>query len=186
MRQRFPLLSVMLILCLVVTVGACKKKQADTTPDDTTTTEAAPPPPPPKPEVQEVPEDTEAFKEEPIEKAPTATEIAGMLNTIYFAFDKHDLTDDARRTLQANSQVMKSHGDFSFVIQGHCDERGTIEYNLALGQKRADAVREYLVTLGVPAGKLRVVSYGEERPAAQGGSESAWSRNRRAEFEAEQ
>ena len=185
MNKRFPVLTLLLVLCLVSAVGGCKKKQPPTTP------EATPPPapaatPPPQPEIVQVPDDTEAFAEEPIEAVPTAIEIAGMLNTIYFAFDKYDLTDDARRTLQGNSTVMKNHADHGYVIQGHCDERGTIEYNLALGQKRANAVREYLASLGVPQNRIRVVSYGEERPATQGHSESAWSKNRRAEFEAEQ
>jgi peptidoglycan-associated lipoprotein len=185
MNKRFTVLTLLLVLCLLLTVGACKKKQQPTTTPEPETTPAPAPPPEPPPVVQ-VPDDTEAFEEEPIEAVPSVQEVVGMLNTIFFAFDKYDLTDSARQTLQGNSRVMKNYPDYGYVIQGHCDERGTIEYNLALGQKRANAVREYLVSLGVPQNRIRVVSYGEERPAAQGHGESAWSKNRRAEFEAEQ
>jgi peptidoglycan-associated lipoprotein len=77
---------------------------------------------------------------------------------------------------------MRENGDASVLIQGHCDERGTVEYNLALGEKRAKAARDYLVDLGISADRIRTISYGEERPANPGHDESAWSQNRRAEF----
>ncbi|MCP3982398.1 MAG: peptidoglycan-associated lipoprotein Pal [bacterium] len=105
-----------------------------------------------------------------------------VLKNIYFALDKHDLTEEARSTLKNNSTWLKAHDEFGIVVEGHCDERGSIEYNLALGERRANAVREYLTDLGIDHSRMRLVSYGEERPVADGSSESAWSQNRRAAF----
>ena len=93
-----------------------------------------------------------------------------------------DLTEVTRRVLEENAGILKGADGFDVVVEGHCDDRGTIEYNLALGQRRAAAVRGYLVSLGVSARQLRTVSYGEERPSVDGSGESFWSRNRRAEF----
>ena len=104
------------------------------------------------------------------------------LNTIYFDFDSASLSSEAKDTLDGNASYLKSKADVSLTVEGHCDERGSTEYNLALGERRANAVRSYLVNLGVKKGRLRTVSYGEERPAAQGSSENAWAKNRRAEF----
>jgi len=101
--------------------------------------------------------------------------------TVYFDFDRFDIRSDARPVLKANAAAM---GDKSGVVQveGNTDERGSAEYNLALGERRANAVKRYLVDLGVPASKLRTVSFGEERPAVQGHDESAWRYNRRVDF----
>jgi len=104
---------------------------------------------------------------------------------VHFAFDRYDLDDEAKGVLQKVSSALKKTGaePYDMVIEGHCDERGTIEYNLALGENRARAVREYLVSLGgVDDGSLRIVSYGEERPIDPGHNEEAWAMNRRAEF----
>ena len=106
----------------------------------------------------------------------------GVLERIYFQFDKSDLSDTARRTLRRNADWLNNNPSFRVIVEGHCDERGTIEYNLALGQRRANTVREYLVNLDIPANRLRIVSFGEERPAQLGHDDSAWSMNRRAEF----
>lgn len=115
---------------------------------------------------------------------PTIAELnaKGVLKTVFFEFDKSDLSDETRALLRANADWMRAHGKYSVVIQGHCDERGTIEYNLALGQRRAAAVRDYLSSLGVETARMRTVSYGEERPADYGHTEGAWAKNRRAEF----
>lgn len=101
---------------------------------------------------------------------------------VFFAFDEYELDDVAMSTLARNARILKEHDDVVVLIEGHCDERGTIEYNLALGEKRAKAVRDYLVSLGVPDARLRVTSYGESRPFALGSSEEAWAQNRRAHF----
>lgn len=104
------------------------------------------------------------------------------VRTVYFDYDRSDLRPDARETLQHNAEVINSAPGPMILIAGHCDERGTQEYNLALGERRAQAARDYLIQLGVPAERLITVSYGEEQPADPGHNESAWARNRRAEF----
>lgn len=105
-----------------------------------------------------------------------------VLKPVHFDFDKYDLQAEAIRTLGGNAAAIKEHNQFNVRVEGHCDERGTVEYNLALGEKRARAARDYLVSLGVEARRLRVVSYGKERPADARHNETAWAMNRRAEF----
>ena len=111
-----------------------------------------------------------------------AVATVGDLKTVYFPLDSYSLDDASRTVLDANARLLRDHADFSVRIEGHCDERGTVEYNMSLGEKRADAVRDYLVAAGVPASRLATISYGKERPVADGHDESAWSKNRRAEF----
>lgn len=106
----------------------------------------------------------------------------GVLRTIFFAYDSSELTPDARATMRENATWLEAHPELDVIVEGHCDERGTIEYNLSLGQRRARSVRDYLVTLGVGRERIRTVSYGEERPVNRGHDESAWSQNRRAAF----
>ena len=106
----------------------------------------------------------------------------GILKPVHFDFDKYDLRADALRTLDTNSDRIKEYAQMRVRVEGHCDERGTVEYNLALGEKRARAARDYLVTRGVPAGRLRIISFGKERPVDSGHNEDAWAENRRAEF----
>lgn len=101
---------------------------------------------------------------------------------IQFAFDSYELSQDARGILQHKAQVMKSTSGVSMVIEGHCDDRGTEEYNLALGERRARAAYEFLVLLGVAPDRLSIVSFGEERPLVKGENETAWAQNRRDEF----
>ena len=103
------------------------------------------------------------------------------IETIYFDFDKSDLSEDARNTLKKNAQYMKNNTDLIYIIEGHCDERGTVAYNLSLGQRRALTVRKYYGTLGVPMSHVATISYGSEKPALAGSSEEIWSKNRRAE-----
>ena len=103
--------------------------------------------------------------------------------TVYFDFDKSDLRQDARNTLTKNAEIMlKSKPSAKIKIEGHCDERGSAEYNLALGERRATSSMQYLITLGVQADRLSIISYGKEKPAVQGTGEEAWAKNRRAEF----
>jgi len=106
----------------------------------------------------------------------------GPLEDIQFAYDQSDLTDQARATLERNAQWMRSHAAAKVRVEGHCDERGTVEYNLALGERRAQATRDYLVSLGVEAGRLSTVSYGKERPLDPSSTEAAFAKNRRAHF----
>jgi peptidoglycan-associated lipoprotein len=107
---------------------------------------------------------------------------ASPLKEVYFDFDRYDLRDDARETLKANWEWLKSNPSTQVQIEGHADERGTTEYNLSLGSKRAQSVRDYLATLGAPAERLSTISYGEEIPVCRDQSEECWQKNRRARF----
>lgn len=98
---------------------------------------------------------------------------------VWFGFDSADVNDEGRATLDKQAAWLKEYGSVSITVEGHCDERGTREYNLALGQKRASSVKKYLVAAGVPANRIETVSYGKERPEATGDSEEAWAQNRR-------
>ncbi|MBI2423302.1 MAG: peptidoglycan-associated lipoprotein Pal [Candidatus Hydrogenedentes bacterium] len=104
------------------------------------------------------------------------------LQVVYFDFDSFTLRPDALSTLSANAELIKKYPGAIIQVAGHCDERGTQEYNLALGEKRALAVREHLIQLGVSGDRLITLSFGEEAPAVPGSSESAWAKNRRCEF----
>ena len=98
---------------------------------------------------------------------------------VFFGYDQYDLTQEAQRTLDMQAEWMKRYPNVSVTIAGHCDERGTREYNLALGDRRANAVKSYLVALGVPGDRVSTISYGKERPAVMGSNDSAWAQNRR-------
>jgi peptidoglycan-associated lipoprotein len=104
------------------------------------------------------------------------------LTPVYFLYDSDQLDDTAKKVLASNADILKKYSTWVVTVEGHCDERGTAEYNLALGDRRALAVRNYLVTLGVSAERLRTVSYGKEFPFDPGHDETAWSHNRRAHF----
>lgn len=104
------------------------------------------------------------------------------IEDVYFAFDRYDLDDRALGVLTRNARILKDHPEVIILVEGHCDERGTVEYNLALGERRAKAVRDHLIRLGIPTDRLRVTSYGESRPFALGSNEQAWAQNRRAHF----
>jgi peptidoglycan-associated lipoprotein len=117
----------------------------------------------------------------PAPPPPPKVEWVG-IEPVYFDFDKSEIRQDAVPTLRGAANVL-NEGDFNVVIAGHTDNRGTEEYNLALGERRAASVRRYLANLGVSMGQMTIVSYGEVRPAAQGNTEAAWQLNRRVEFE---
>ena len=104
------------------------------------------------------------------------------LHDIYFDFDKYEIGADAAKTLDANAAWLKSRPNYLLLVEGHCDERGTTEYNLTLGDRRAKATMNYLVSRGVEARRITVVSYGEDRPQCQGHNEACWAKNRRARF----
>lgn len=107
---------------------------------------------------------------------------AGGLQTVYFDFNESTLSSDSKETLKNNAEFLKSNGTVDIQVEGHCDERGGHQYNLALGERRAKAVRDYLVAAGVASKRLSTISYGKERPVAEGHDESAWGKNRRANF----
>ena len=118
----------------------------------------------------------------PSRPAGAPTSAAGPLEDVFFDFDKAVLRDDAKASLNRDISWLKSNGGVKVVIEGHADERGTNEYNLALGDRRSKAVQEYLVAAGIAAGRIRLISYGEERPFVLGHDESAWRWNRRGHF----
>jgi peptidoglycan-associated lipoprotein len=112
----------------------------------------------------------------------TATSASDPLKDVYFDFDRYDLKTEARDILKTNVEWIKKNPPVAIEIEGHCDERGTSEYNLALGAKRAQVVRDYLVAAGISADRITSISYGEEIPACTEQSESCWAQNRRARF----
>ena len=101
---------------------------------------------------------------------------------IYFDFDRFDIRSEYQNVLREKADVLKRYSQINVLIEGHCDERGTEEYNMALGERRARAAYEYLLKLGVSPNQLQMISYGKDRPAVMGGDESSWSQNRRDEF----
>lgn len=105
--------------------------------------------------------------------------IANVGDRVFFDFDKYALRADAKGTLDKQAAWLKKYPTYSLTIEGHADERGTREYNLALGERRANSVKEYLVGAGVPAARVKTISYGKERPVALGSNDAAWSQNRR-------
>jgi peptidoglycan-associated lipoprotein len=110
-----------------------------------------------------------------------AGEITG-LERVPFEFDQYTLTGEAREILSRNARFLQAYPNTKVMIEGHCDERGSDEYNLALGERRARAVQSYLVTLGIPSSQMSIISYGEEIPLVPESSEEAWAKNRRADF----
>ncbi len=172
MKRTLVMVSIMLAALFLI-AGCGGKDQAPVV--DPTTIETEPVPDEP------VAEETVAEEPAPIDYTSMDPQEYG-IEDVFFAFDQYDLSDEALATLTAAAAIMSQHGDVTYVIEGHCDERGTVEYNLALGEKRAVAVRAFLVSLGLPSSQLRITSYGEERPFAYGSNESAWALNRRGHF----
>lgn len=105
------------------------------------------------------------------------------LQDAFFDFDEAGLRNDAKTALENNARYLEKNGTRRAVIEGHCDERGSVEYNLALGERRAKAAKDFLVSYGIAAGRLTTISYGKERPFDSGHDEDSWSKNRRAHFE---
>lgn len=99
---------------------------------------------------------------------------------VFFDTDQSNIRDDGRQTLSRQAEWLKKYTNYQITVEGHCDERGTREYNLALGERRANAARQYLISQGIPAARIKTVSYGKERPDPVGSDEAAWARNRRA------
>ncbi|MDI6845464.1 MAG: peptidoglycan-associated lipoprotein Pal [Candidatus Saccharicenans sp.] len=170
-------LSVILVLSFA---ASCKKKAKQL-------------PPPPPPQAQEQPKVEKV--EEPVIKEPELTEEEIFMKKtleeinrekplarIHFDFDKYDIRPDAVPILEANARWLKKFATVKILIEGHCDERGTEEYNLALGEKRAKSTMDYLVSLGISPDRIRIISYGKSQPLDPGHNEEAWAKNRRAEF----
>ena len=164
-KTRFALAPVILISCALI-LGACAKKGAvKKTPES---------------EISEIDAPKLAELEEGDIRGTefTATRVIKPVN---FDLDRYHLSAEARSILQKNAEHLKKHKDWETAVEGHCDDRGTIEYNLALGQKRAKEVREYYIRLGVGGTSISTISYGEEKPVCEDPTESCWATNRRAE-----
>ena len=177
----------LVVMALLALAGACAKKQPPvakpTTPPGATSPDANRPPAPPKPMEEPTP-----VPPEPVAEDTLASRDIDQINKnspfqpVFFAFDSSDLDSAGQATLNSNAEILKKYPTWVITIEGHADERGTAEYNLALGERRAVAARTYLVSLGVPADRLRTVSYGKEFPFDPGHDEGAWAKNRRAQF----
>jgi peptidoglycan-associated lipoprotein len=137
------------------------------------------PPTKPKAEEKVKPEEPKPEEEEVI---TGEEELKESLQNIYFDFDKYFLRSEAKETLAKNAEYLKANLSVKIKIEGHCDERGTVEYNLALGEKRARSAMEYLINLGIEPKRISIISYGKERPVDPGHNEEAWAKNRRDEF----
>lgn len=158
-------------------LSGCPKK-VDTAKSTATVTEekVAPPAEPAKPEPVPAPK----VGETPVAREAEAP--AGGPSDAYFDYDKYTIRDDARAALENNARWLNANPKARVKIEGHCDERGTNEYNLALGERRAQAVKRFLVTLGVDGGRLSTISYGEEHPVCKDQNEACYAKNRRAHF----
>ena len=143
---------------------------------------SAVPPAPPAPIVDNQPTEPVLAAEAVTERNLEELNKDNPLQPAFFPLDSADLDDAARTVVAANADVIKRYPQWVITIEGHCDERGTTEYNLALGEKRAMAAKNYLLSLGVPAERVRTVSYGDEYPFDRASTEQAWSLNRRAHF----
>jgi|SRR6185369_2405537 len=181
-------------LCVVVLglfAMACPKKPKPVvTPQ--VVADTAPPvvPEPPKPPVETKVENKDFVQETPIQRETLPADIEelnryaqshGYIQDAYFGYDESGLSADAQAALTSSANWLKGDGKgYNLLVEGHCDERGTEQYNLALGDKRANTAKEYLATLGVDGSRIRTVSYGEERPFDPGHDDAAWAKNRRA------
>jgi len=179
---------VIITVALAVGVGGCAKKKPPvarpTPPPPPPVTDTAPPRPPAPPEpVRETPIPPEPVTSDPL----VATDIDQInknspFQPVFYGFDSAEVDAEAQKVLNANAEILRKYPSWVITIEGHSDERGTAEYNLALGERRAAAARTYLVSLGIPADRLKTVSYGKEFPFDPGHDEAAWAKNRRAHF----
>lgn len=178
MKKAQYVLMLLLIASLAVSVSACKKKK----PPMIEPAEGQPPMIEEKGPTGEVPPKEPTTLQEGEITDETIVEITRQLQPVYYDFNKSDIREDQIQALQNNARVLKQYGAANALIEGHCDERGTDEYNLALGERRAKAAKDYLVSLGISDGRMNTISYGESKPFAEGHDESAWQQNRRAHF----
>ena len=177
----------LLTFCLVISVGAaaCGKKAPEPAPaPPPPAAPAAPPAPPAPPPPATPPPAPKPLTEEELFAKKSLEELNAErpLDDVFFDLDESTIRDDARGPLQKNAEWLKRWGSTSIMIEGHADERGSAEYNLALGDRRANAVRDYLVSLGVPETRVTVTSKGKESPFCTESTESCWQQNRRGHF----
>jgi len=165
-KKKWILLALILVVPGLLVTVSCQKKVVDATP---------------APVVEKQPEAKPAPKVEVV-VPPKGPDIMVMQEDIYFAFDKSTLTPAAQDNLLRKAEWLRANREATITIEGHCDERGTNEYNLALGDRRAEAAKDFLVDLGIDAARIKTISYGEERPVDPRHNEEAWAKNRRDHF----
>lgn len=168
------------LLALATIVACGKKKPVAPAPPPRPAAPATPPPAPPPSRPDVAPAEDEYTRMSKLDI--DAINNLGLLQEIRFDYDKADIRDADRAILSKNADNLKKFDFLRVTVEGHCDERGTVEYNLALGERRAKAANDYLVSLGVPAARLKTVSYGKEIPLCRESNEDCWGRNRRAHF----
>jgi peptidoglycan-associated lipoprotein len=182
---RYTTIGIAVILALATT-GACAKKKGATGPQPPPLDEPAAVTPTPPPAPQRVEDTTPAqprLTDDSIrDKSLDDLNRDSPLKPVFFPLDSAELDDTGRAIANSNAAVLKQYASWGITIEGHCDERGTAEYNLALGERRAVAVKTYLSSLGVSPDRIRTVSYGKEFPFDMGHSEDAWAKNRRGHF----
>ena len=172
------LIALVMIIPAMLFTGSCAKQGVQTDPLTT-----------PKPAVAKG-SDTSAAEARPLQEdrltvVAAAREAAGtefLNNNIYFAFDSSLLSDEAQLILRNKADYLRTYPGVTVTIEGHCDERGSVDYNIALGQRRAQSVKNFLVDLGISTNRIKTISYGEDRPIAWGQNEASWAKNRRAQF----
>jgi peptidoglycan-associated lipoprotein len=183
-----------LVMIVVALVPACKSRKTPVPVTTATVADSAPPdiaPPPMQDTTPRVDPPTDFVRDDQPREEVVPTEIEelnrfvqnkGYVRDAFFNYDESTLDDAAQSALNASATWLKSAqgSAYKLLVEGHCDERGTEQYNLALGDRRANIARDYLVTLGVDANRIRTVSYGEERPFEEGHDDSSWAQNRRA------
>jgi len=181
MKRKLPILPCLALLAMgsLALVTACKPKPPTTVqekrPSEAAPAAAATPVPPPVGSAP-ITDDTQKVMSQSIQEMNQR----GYLQDAYFDYDKYELRDDARSALATDAEWLKKFSTIQILIEGHCDDRGTNEYNLALGERRANAAKDYLVSLGLDGGRVKTVSYGEERPFCTEANEACWAKNRRA------
>jgi peptidoglycan-associated lipoprotein len=176
--------TIALASALSLSIAACAKKAPAPAPapPPPPPTAPAPPPPPPPPPPAPAPAAPRALTEDEIFARKSLEELSRELTDVFFDLDRADLREDSKAPLQKNADWMKRWASTSISVEGHCDARGSAEYNLALGSRRATAVKEYLVSLGVPTGRIAVLSKGKEQPFCNEETEACWQQNRRGHF----
>jgi peptidoglycan-associated lipoprotein len=172
--QKLGLLTLLVMIAIALAVApGCKKKmpkEADRPDGDGQ-------------RIEEVAPDTSSTGMTGDERSEMERDLA-LIQVIYFEYDRAEIRQDGREAIRNNADLFRKWGDWTVTIEGHCDERGTNEYNLALGERRARAAQRALEAEGIASSRIRTISYGEERPSDPGHTETSWSRNRRAEFRA--